>query len=191
MLSTQNLTIIDSNQNSEDEAVNERYLDFLKFALRRTIETAVLYETHAKNCLDASNKLFLYFLAGKKRVQHVVLEIIAKKYRNKSFLRVDYSQIKGSSYSIILSDASSEAILEFAQEQARKDLNLYKSLAELEEDSTTRKLLDVLSKLTDDFMRDITAGFSRLFLKKNYSKLLKASEVEMDNNLKNLLAVTS
>lgn len=189
MLSTQNLMILDNNQTSKDETVNERYLDFLKFALRRTIEAAVLYETQAKNCIDATNKLFLYFLAGKKRVQHVVLEIIANQYRNKSLLRLDYSQIKGNSISMVLSEASSQDILDFAQEQARKDLNLYKSLAELEEDSTTRKLLDVLSKLTNDFMKDITAGFSRLFLKKNYSKLLKSSEVESDNSLKSLLAV--
>lgn len=191
MLSTQNLTSLSNDQNSKNETVNERYLDFLKFALRRTIETAVLYETHAKNCTDASNKLFLYFLAGKKRVQHVVLEIIANKYRSKPALRLDYSQIKGNSSTIALSEASSEDILEFAQEQALKDLNLYKSLAELEEDSTTRKLLDVLSKLTNDFMRDITAGFSRLFLKKNYTKLLKTSEIESDSNLKSLLAVSN
>ena len=72
---------------------NERYIDFLKFALQRIVETALLYESQAKICKNSTNKLFLYYLAGKKRVQHVVLEMIATNNRGKTLPIVDYNTL--------------------------------------------------------------------------------------------------
>lgn len=142
---------------------NERYLDFLKFALYRIIETATLYENQAKKCKNSKNKLFLYFLAGKKRVQHVVLEMIAINKKSKSVSLIDYEKIRSShsNNKVCLSELSSDQILSYAHERAQKDLNLYLSLATLEEDLNTKKLLISLSKLTKDFIQDITAGYPK------------------------------
>lgn len=142
---------------------NERYLDFLKFALHRIIETATLYENQAKKCKNSKNKLFLYFLAGKKRVQHVVLEMIAINKKNSSLPLIEYDKISSShsNNNVCLSEFSSEQILSFASQRAQKDLNLYMSLATLEEDSNTKKLLLSLSKLSKDFLQDITSGYSK------------------------------
>ena len=154
-----------STNNSTERAINnERYMDFLLFALHRIIETALLYETQAKKCPSSVNKLFLYYLAGKKRVQHVVLEMIATSNRGRPLALSNYNSLKSISELApieILATATSENILEFAHKRAEKDLNLYQSLAALEEDTYTKKLLSILSKLSKDFIQDITAGYSK------------------------------
>lgn len=148
---------------------NERYMDFLKFALHRIIETAVLYESQAKRCTDSVNKLFLYFLAGKKRVQHVALEMIATCNRGRPLSFPDYDSIKSLSefdQTEPLAYDRPENILKFAHKRAEKDLNLYMSLAALEEDAYTKKLLTTLAKLSRDFIQDISAGYSKFACKK-------------------------
>ncbi len=147
---------------------NDRYIDFLKFALHRIIETALLYETQAKACKDPVKKLFLYFLAGKKRVQHVVLEMIATNSRGKPLSFSDYNSIELSEENkeVDLSKSTPEAILQFANSRAEKDLSLFVSLAALEEDSKTKKLLITLSKLSKDFIQDITTGYSKFTISK-------------------------
>jgi hypothetical protein len=145
--------------------MNERYTDFLKFALQRIVENAIFYESEAKICKDPANKLFLYYLAGKKRVQHVVLEMIASSTRKGKLLNLPEYNNSGlhdtAAEGISLADATSEEILKFAHSHAEKDLNLYVSLAALEEDSQTKKLLSTLARLTRDFIQDITAGYSK------------------------------
>jgi hypothetical protein len=140
---------------------NGRYQDFLKFALNRIIETALYYESQAKISHYQINKQFLYFLAGKKRVQHVILEIVATK-NNGSEQRSDYPSVNNQKMEYIsLADLKPELIIKYAHERAEKDVNLYTSLAALEEDVHTRKLLSTLSKMSKDFMQDITAGYSK------------------------------
>lgn len=151
---------------------NERYMDFLLFALHRIIETALLYETQAKKCVISVNKLFLYYLAGKKRVQHVVLEMIATSNRGKPIALPNYNSMKSLPEIISgesLSDASPENILNYAKKRAEKDLNLFQSLTTLEEDVHTRKLLSTLSKLSSDFIEDITIGYTKFTLNKQFS----------------------
>ncbi|HEX2957265.1 MAG TPA: hypothetical protein VHO70_10565 [Chitinispirillaceae bacterium] len=154
-------------QNSKDSRRNDitsqngRYQDFLKFALNRIIETAHHYESQAKISHYQANKQFLYFLAGKKRVQHVILEIVACKNTNPekdtSYSSVNEKTVEFTS----LADVKPELIVKYAHERAEKDVNLYTSLAALEEDIHTRKLLLTLSKMSKDFMLDITAGYSK------------------------------
>lgn len=140
---------------------NGRYQDFLKFALNRIIETALYYESQAKISHYQVNKQFLYFLAGKKRVQHVILEIVATK-SNSSEQNSDYPSVNTQTMEYIsLADSKPELIIKYAHERAEKDVNLYTSLAALEEDIHTRKLLLTLSKMSKDFMQDITAGYSK------------------------------
>lgn len=151
---------------------NERYMDFLLFALYRIIETALLYETQAKKCTTSFNKIFLYYLAGKKRVQHVVLEMIATSNRGKPIALPNYDSMKSLPEIIStepLSEASAEDILNYAQKRAEKDFNLYKSLTTLEEDVHTKKLLSTLSKLSKDFVQDITVGYTKFTLNKQFS----------------------
>jgi hypothetical protein len=143
---------------------NERYMDFLLFALHRIIETALLYETQAKKCRTSINKLFLYYLAGKKRVQHVVLEMIATSNRGKPLALPNYNSMKSLPEIMTnesLSDASPEYIFNYAKRRATKDLDLYLSLTTLEEDVYTKKLLSTLSKLSKDFIQDISAGYAK------------------------------
>lgn len=151
---------------------NERYMDFLIFALSRIIETALFYETQAKRCTDSVNKLFLYYLAGKKRVQHVVLEMIATSNRGRPLALSNYNCLKSLpeiSHGETFSTASAKSILDFAHKHAQKDLNLFMSLAALEEDTYTKKLLSTLSKLAKDFILDISAGYSKFILKNKVS----------------------
>jgi hypothetical protein len=142
---------------------NERYQDFLKFALNRIIETALYYESQARISHHTGNKQFLYFLAGKKRVQHVILEIVAtNRNNNNSNPAGDYPNIsKNDTEYICLADSKPEIIIKYAHERAEKDLNLYTSLAALEEDIHTRKLLLTLSKMARDFIQDVTTGYSK------------------------------
>jgi hypothetical protein len=140
---------------------NGRYQDFLKFALNRIIETAHYYESQAKISHYQINKQFLYYLAGKKRVQHVILEIVASKNNNYE-QSSDYSSVNAQTMEYIsLADSKPELIIRYAHERAEKDVNLYTSLAALEEDIHTRKLLLTLSKMSKDFIQDITAGYSK------------------------------
>jgi hypothetical protein len=125
------------------------------------IETALLYEYNAKNCNDPINKLFLYYLAGKKRVHHVLLEMIANSSDNKKILFHKFSS-EIPVYPIcdeLISNSTTEKILLFAQKKAEKDYNLFKGLATLEEDLITKKLLTTLSELSSDFKKDIVKGY--------------------------------
>ncbi len=142
---------------------NDRYIDFLKFALHRIIETASHFESEAKVCENSTVKLFLYFLAGKKRVQHVILEMIATKNQDKPFSISNYNSLKEGDLheSVSLANRSAEYVLKFAHNKAEKDLNLYSSLAALEEDPYTKKLLLTLAKLSRDFIEDISAGYTK------------------------------
>jgi hypothetical protein len=142
---------------------NERYQDFLKFALNRIIETARYYESQAKVSHHPGNKQFLYFLAGKKRVQHVILEIVAANRNTSSFTASDNypARTENDTENICLADSKPEFIIKCAHERAEKDLNLYTSLAALEEDIYTRKLLLTLSKMARDFIQDVTTGYSK------------------------------
>lgn len=147
---------------------NDRYMDFLLFALYRIIETALLYEWQAKNCPNGINKLFLYYLASKNRVQHVILEMIAISNQGHPLKLSNYNSLRSVSELApgeILSAASSENILKFAHKHAEKDLKLYLSLAALEEDTYTKKLLSTLSKLSKDFIKDIDAGYAKIISK--------------------------
>lgn len=150
--------------------VNDRYLDFLKFALHHILEVALLFENEAKLCKNPVNKTFLYFLAGKKRVQHIVLEIIAVRNQGEYLRFSNYTKIKGKSDKIIkLSEATSDEIFKYASEKAERDLNLFASLASLEEDSITKKLLVTLTKLAKDYIKDISTGFSKFTMKDTFS----------------------
>lgn len=141
---------------------NERYQDFLKFALNRIIETARYYESQAKISHHPGNKQFLYFLAGKKRVQHVILEIVAANRSNNTYSTSDYpAHTANDTEYICLADLKPEFIIKYAHERAEKDLNLYTSLAALEEDIHTRRLLLTLSKMARDFIQDVTTGYSK------------------------------
>ena len=186
-------TIITTKKVVNGEAVmkNDRYMDFLKFALHRIIETAVLYETQAKVCKDSTNKLFLYYLAGKKRVQHVVLEMIATDNRGKPMPFSDYNEITGDdeNKTAALAQTSAEAIMTYAHQRAEKDLNLYTSLAVLEEDLHTKKLLITLSKLAKDFIQDISSGYSKFVIKRvthsPYSPKVRIREKAIENAISN------
>jgi hypothetical protein len=146
---------------------NERFIDFLKFALYRIIETAIRYESEAKNCTDSTNKLFLYYLAGKKRVQHVILEMIASNSRGKPLQFSDYSSVNKTDCKemISLANADANTILKYALARAEKDCNIYLSLAALEEDPATKKLLVTLSKLGREFITDISNGYNKFATK--------------------------
>jgi len=164
---------------------NERYIDFLKFALHRIIETALLYESQAKICKDSKNKLFLYYLAGKKRVQHVVLEMLATNNREKPISFNDYNNISISDEykSVDLINSTPEAILRFANSRAEKDLSLYISLAALEEDDKTKKLLVTLSKLSKDFIQDISAGYSKFTMERTKFSSYSGPEIRIRKKL--------
>lgn len=158
---------------------NERYLDFLKFALHRIIETAAYFESEAKICKNSTVKLFLYFLAGKKRVQHVILEMIAINSDSNSCSFSNCNTIKEGELqdSTPLSQMSAEFVLKYAQSKAEKDLNLYSSLAALEEDVCTKKLLLTLAKISKDFIDDISAGYNRFKYKNSaYTKTGKINQ---------------
>jgi rubrerythrin len=168
--------------NGNKQINNERYLDFLKFALHRIIETASYFESEAKICKNSTVKLFLYFLAGKKRVQHVILEMIAINSKGNTYSFSNYSSIKEGEVkdSDPLSQMSAEFVLKYAQNKAEKDFNLYCSLAALEEDICTKKLLLTLAKISKDFIDDISTGYNR-FKHKN-SVLPDALKIDPHNN---------
>lgn len=156
---------------------NERYLDFLKFAIQRIIETATLYENQAKMCKCTKNKLYLYFLAGKKRVQHVAVEMLALKAICKPLPLFENSKISTMlpNPKVSLSNSSPEFILSYVHECAQKDMSLYLNLASLEEDSETKELLITLSKFTKDFMSDITDGYKKLIGKEENQSMVSVN----------------
>lgn len=158
----------------------DRYLDFLKFALHRIIETATHFESEAKACHNSTVKVFLYFLAGKKRVQHVILEMIANDNQKSLFaIPANYHRIKDSEIqeSVALSQMSIDSVFRFAQNKAEKDVNLYSSLAALEEDINTKKLLLTLANLCKEFLEEITAGYSKFDRTINNFSILENNQI--------------
>jgi hypothetical protein len=171
---------------NEFASINERYQDFLKFALHRIIETALLYESQAKASKNPDSKLFLYFLAGKKRVQHVILEMVAS---NKCAVRnsgIDFY----SSQPVVedqrsLAESKPELIMKYAHDRAEKDLNLFSSLAALEEDVHTRKLLLTLSKMAKDFIQDINVGYTKFTANQmSVKSLTTATSIYMNTKMR-------
>jgi hypothetical protein len=72
---------------------------------------------------------------------------------------------------------SAEFVLKYAQNKAEKDLNLYSSLAALEEDVCTKKLLLTLAKISKDFIDDISSGYNRFKYKNStYPEILKVNQ---------------
>lgn len=168
--------------NGKSNMNKDRYLDFLKFALNRIIETAAQFESEAKICKNSTVKLFLYFLAGKKRVQHVILEMIAISNQDNTLPLSNYNTIKEGELqeSVPLSKMSAESVLKYAHSKAEKDLNLYSSLAALEEDIFTKKLLLTLAKISKDFIDDISVGYKRF--KYKYSVHSEPDKLNSFNN---------
>ncbi|MFP4012656.1 MAG: hypothetical protein ACLFVQ_01095 [Chitinispirillaceae bacterium] len=139
---------------------NERYNDFLNFALKRMLESAALYETQAKLCKDQPSKLYLYFLASKKRVQYVQVE------KANTGLRSADSQNDHNSFifdELVTEDAelskmTISQIHTLLRRKAEQEFKLFIDLASFEEDTPTKKLLINLSKMAKQFTNDVSAG---------------------------------
>jgi propanediol dehydratase small subunit len=87
---------------------------------------------------------------------------VATNKNNSTSSTTDYSSISNNTTEDVpLADAKPEFIIKYAHERAEKDLNLYTSLAALEEDIHTKKLLLTLSKMSRDFIQDVTIGYSK------------------------------
>ncbi|MFP4162716.1 MAG: hypothetical protein ACLFQB_03115 [Chitinispirillaceae bacterium] len=141
---------------------NERYNDFLNFSLRRMLESAALYESQAKLCGDQPSKLFLYYLASKKRVQYVQIE------KANEALRTADTESDENSYIFAelvpentdLSKMSISEIHSLVRRKAEQEFNLFIDLASFEEDTPTKKMLINLSKMAKQFNNDIDTGYA-------------------------------
>lgn len=139
---------------------NERYNDFLNFALKRMLESATLYETQAKLCKDQPSKLYLYYLASKKRVQYVQVEKANAGLRSAESQNDQNSFIFGEliTENTELSQMAISDIHALLHTKAEQEFNLFIDLASFEEDTPTKKLLINLSKMAKEFTNDVSAG---------------------------------
>ncbi len=141
---------------------NERHNDFLQFALRRILESASFYESQAKCSKDQITKLYLFYLAAKKRVHYVQLEKCNAQFRISSpeseTNHFTFTQIITESTELGNMSASEIHIL--LRKAAEQEFNLFIDLASFEEDVDTKKLLITLSKMAKDFIRDVSTGYA-------------------------------
>jgi len=142
---------------------NDRYNDFLSFYLKRLLESAELYSTEAKSCREQSKKLFLLYLASRKREQYIRLEKENEKLRGAAqqsseknlfvFKDIQYDDIA-------LNQMDAFEVKSTLCERARREFKLFIELAYLEDESATKRLLIKLSKLSKESINDITTGFA-------------------------------
>ncbi len=138
---------------------NCRLNDFVTFSLKHTLETAHMYANQAKKCSYKEKKIFLYYLAGKKRVQYVQIELLSNTQKKcTDFNTMTFENIQ--SQQSTLASLSIPEIRDFAKQKAEKDLSLYHYLMILEEDCQTQKFLFSLSKLSKEYLRDISNGYA-------------------------------
>lgn len=149
---------------NKNHNLNERYTDFFKFAFNRIIESVSLYEREAKKTKDQTKRIFLFYLAGKKRVQHVILEMMAQD----SSLPIDLFKNECNSFLLdfycgnaSLADKDINDIVNVVQESADKEFNLFMNLSALEEEIETKKLLITLVSLSKEFSECIGKGFEQ------------------------------
>jgi len=142
---------------------NGRYNDFLSFYLKRLLESAELYSYEAKLCKDQAKKLFLLYLASRKREQYIRLEKENEKLRGAAqqsseknlfiFKEIQYCDIA-------LNKMDSLEVKSILCEIAQREFKLFIELAALEEESATKRLLVKLSKLSKLSINDVTTGFA-------------------------------
>jgi len=142
---------------------NGRYSDFLSFYLKRLLESAALYSSEAKRCKDQAKKLFLLYLASRKREQYIRLEKENEKLRGASqqsceknifiFKNILYDDIALNRMDVL----EAKSVL---CERAQREFKLFIELASLEEESSTKRLLIKFSKLSKESINDITTGFA-------------------------------
>ncbi|MCL2688833.1 MAG: hypothetical protein FWE57_03160 [Chitinispirillia bacterium] len=142
---------------------NDRYGDFLSFYLKRLLESAELYSSEAKLCKDQAKKLFLLYLASRKREQYIKLEKdnemtrgAARQSGEKNLfvfkeIRYDYTA---------LNKMDALEVRFTLCERAQRDFKLFIQLASLEEESAVKRLLIKFSKLSKVSINDVTMGFA-------------------------------
>ncbi|KMQ50864.1 hypothetical protein CHISP_2215 [Chitinispirillum alkaliphilum] len=135
-----------------------RYTDFLNFALKQILETANFYAQQAKMCTNHDKKLYLYYLAGKKRVQFVQVQLDAKKQTTISNEEIE--KLANTSNFHPIASTTLKEIRTYAKEKAQKDLKLFSYLSTLEEDPETKKLLLSLSRQAKQYLKDVSGGYS-------------------------------
>ncbi len=141
---------------------NERLADFLKLAVNHAIDTIAVYESNASLCADQVNRLFLFYLAGKKRVQMVQLMRLAREHALNIEPCFDdaSSAANASAQNSQLIEGALEDIQAFATERGRREHYFYRSLAELEEDHETKVFHANLIRQAEAYLADIKKGFT-------------------------------
>lgn len=142
---------------------NDRYNDFLSFYLKRILESAELYSSEAKLCKEQPKKLFLLYLASRKREQYIRLEEENEKLRGpaQQSSEKNYFIFKDILFdNIALNKMDTHEVKSALCERARREFKLFIGLASLEEDSAAKRLLIRLSKLSKESINDVTTGFA-------------------------------
>ncbi|MDG5815287.1 hypothetical protein QA601_09370 [Chitinispirillales bacterium ANBcel5] len=132
---------------------NERYKDFLSFALQRSTENTHFYEIQAKLCHNTINRRFLYYLAAKSRELYVKTNLKSALH-NYSDLK-EYKQGELKQFNFPLFCLQTDQICSVAKKLIQKDIKLYNDLAIFEEDKQTRELLIFLSEIAKQMLRDV------------------------------------
>ncbi|MDR0306065.1 MAG: hypothetical protein LBI42_04415 [Chitinispirillales bacterium] len=141
---------------------NQRYNDFLEFALKQILQSAQSYAAQAKLCEEHSKKLFLYFLSSRKREQYILLEKENAEYGNSPRgCGINPSEFKEIQFgSAALSQMDVSEINAVLCGRARQEFKFFIDLASFEEDTATKKLLIKLSRISKKSIKDIETGFS-------------------------------
>jgi len=144
--------------------MNERYLDFLHFALHRTTEDAMLFEEYARECENTFSRRFLFFLASRKREHYVLIANTGSTVFDPTDSKRSTNGTKRQTLKEEVPDLANRDLKEMTsllRNRAEKDLHLYLSLAALEEDRETKRLLVDLSRMAKIFINDISVGYER------------------------------
>jgi hypothetical protein len=140
---------------------NERFADFVRLAISRAVEATAMFENHASICTDRESRLYLFYLAGKKRVEMVQLMRLANAHAIAVQMCFEQSNAtkKKNHPNAKLSEYTLEAIQAFSIACARRDVRLYSSLARLEEEQSTRVLHANLVRISSAYLADIAKGY--------------------------------
>ena len=136
--------------------------DLFKMAFVRNDEAISYFRSQAKKCKNPTSKMFLHFLTGKKREQHIILEKIVSKYNHKisSLINNIPDQkrlLVNQSNDLYLNDIRD--IYKFAYEYAINELDFYIHISSLVRNNLAQSALDTLMDLSKDFVFDVRLAY--------------------------------
>lgn len=149
---------------------NERFEEFLSFAIRNEVEAATLYEKYAGIVQSRGARRMLQELAEMERRHEKILRELSRggdvtlgAQRPLSDMKIADFMVSGT----LREDSSLEDAMAFAMKAEQKAYLLYSKLAELETDTRTRQLFADLASEELSHKHNLESEYDRMIMGEN------------------------